>query len=169
MHQPLILKAQYYHVPQRRTRLFLVGNRAGKDFVAPKPTVRPLPVGCVFEKTLEGIPNHTIRAHSAESVFRYMKLDCGKRDRLGRVDRLDPLSPSKIVIAGGTSGGGRSHLHPYIPRTLSVRENARIQTFPDDYVFIGPVARQFTQVGNAVPPVLGAQIAASMVDSFFKS
>jgi DNA (cytosine-5)-methyltransferase 1 len=48
-----------------------------------------------------------------------------------------------------------------------VRESARIQTFPDDYEFLGPVARQFTQVGNAVPPVLAAQIASSIYKSFY--
>ncbi|MEO5335186.1 MAG: DNA cytosine methyltransferase [Magnetococcus sp. YQC-5] len=94
-------------------------------------------------------------------------LDYGKRDQLGRVDRLDSTLPSKTVIAGGTNGGGRSHLHPEIPRTLSVRECARLQTFPDDYVFIGASARQFTQVGNAVPPVLGAQIGLAVRDSYF--
>jgi DNA (cytosine-5)-methyltransferase 1 len=98
-----------------------------------------------------------------------MNLDYGQRDKLGRVDRLDPSSPSKTVIAGGISGGGRSHLHPYIPRTLSVRESARIQTFPDEYEFLGPVARQFTQVGNAVPPVLATQIASAIYSSFYKT
>ena len=94
-------------------------------------------------------------------------LNYGERDKLGRVDRLDPNLPSKTVIAGGSSGGGRSHLHPYIPRTLSVRECAQIQTFPDDYIFKGPVARQFTQVGNAVPPVLGSQLGTAIFKSFF--
>ena len=70
-------------------------------------------------------------------------------------------------LLGGNSGGGRSHLHPYIPRTLSVRECARLQTFPDNYVFSGSSARQFTQVGNAVPPVLGVQLATSLFESFF--
>jgi Site-specific DNA methylase len=97
-----------------------------------------------------------------------MMLNYGERDKLGRVDRLDPLLPSKTVIAGGNSGGGRSHLHPYIPRTLSVRESARIQTFPDNYIFKGAVARQFTQVGNAVPPVLGSQLGTAIVKSFFE-
>ncbi|MCZ7670829.1 MAG: DNA cytosine methyltransferase [Chloroflexi bacterium] len=59
-----------------------------------------------------------------------MELQYGQRDQLGRVDRLDPTLPSKTVIAGGNGGGGRSHLHPYIPRTLSPRESARLQTFP---------------------------------------
>jgi len=78
---------------------------------------------------------------------------------MGRVDRLDPTIPSKTVIAGGAAGGGRSHLHPEIPRTLSPRETARLQTFPDGYIFEGPPARQLTQIGNAVPPILAAILA----------
>lgn len=81
---------------------------------------------------------------------------------MGRVDRLSPYLPSKTVIAGGTKGGGRSHLHPYTPRTISVRECARLQTFPDSYVFTGSTARQFTQVGNAVPPLLAYKFALAI-------
>ena len=77
----------------------------------------------------------------------------------------DPMLPSKTVIAGGTKGGGRSHLHPYYPRTLSVRECARLQTFPDSYEFVGSVARQFTQVGNAVPPLLAYKLALSLKEA----
>lgn len=167
VHAPLTLRAEYHFVPQQRTRLFIVGNRVDKPFKSPQPMTYPLSVGPVFERSLEGVENHVTREHSAESVRRYMRLDYGQRDKLGRVDRLDPRRPSKTVIAGGSGGGGRSHLHPYIPRTLSVRECARIQTFPDDYVFLGPVARQFTQVGNAVPPVLGAQLGKAIRESFF--
>lgn len=166
-HDPLILKANHHYVPQQRTRLFIVGSRINKDFNPPKPTPRSLSVGPVFELPLDGVANHVTRHHSAESIMRYMMLDYGNRDKLGRVDRLDPLVASKTVIAGGSSGGGRSHLHPYIPRTISVRECARIQTFPDQYVFTGPVARQFTQVGNAVPPILGAQMAQAIYKSFY--
>lgn len=162
VHEPIILIAAEHNVPQNRTRLFIVGSRTGKNFVAPEPTGTQLCCGPVFELPLEGVENHITRTHSAESVSRYMKLDYGWRDQLGRVDRLNPTLPSKTVIAGGTAGGGRSHLHPYIPRTLSVRECARLQTFPDDYVFLGPSARQFTQVGNAVPPILGAVLGDAM-------
>lgn len=69
------------------------------------------------------------------------------------------ISGIKTVIAGGVKGGGRSHLHPFIPRTISVRECARLQTFPDWYTFTGTTARQFTQVGNAVPPMLAYKLA----------
>lgn len=167
INQPLILKADAYFVPQQRIRLFILGNRANREFEPPKPAHNSLSVGQVFNLSMEGIENHITREHTAGSVLRYMMLNYGERDKLGRVDRLDPLLPSKTVIAGGNSGGGRSHLHPYIPRTLSVRESARIQTFPDDYIFKGPVARQFTQVGNAVPPVLGAQLGTAIFKSFF--
>lgn len=167
INQPLILKADAYFVPQQRIRLFIVGNRINREFEPPKPSHNFLSVGQVFNLPMKGIENHVTREHTAESVLRYMKLNYGSRDKLGRVDRLDPLLPSKTVIAGGNSGGGRSHLHPYIPRTLSVRESARIQTFPDEYVFKGSVARQFTQVGNAVPPVLGSQLGTAIFKSFF--
>lgn len=168
LHNPMILVASNYNVPQNRTRLFIVGNRFGKSFIPPKSVVGKLSCGGAFlSHPLNGLKNHINRAHSAESITRYMKLRFGERDHLGRVDRLDPRLPSKTVIAGGTAGGGRSHLHPFIPRTLTARECAVLQTFPDDYVFEGPIARQFTQVGNAVPPVLGAHLAQAMHISFF--
>lgn len=167
INQPLILKADAYSVPQQRIRLFIVGNRVNREFSPPKPRHNSLSVGQVFNLPMKGVENHVTREHSAGSVLRYMMLNYGERDKLGRVDRLDPNLPSKTVIAGGSSGGGRSHLHPYIPRTLSVRECARIQTFPDDYIFKGSVARQFTQVGNAVPPVLGSQLGTAIFKSFF--
>jgi DNA (cytosine-5)-methyltransferase 1 len=167
VNNPLIIKAAFYHVPQRRERLFIIGSRTKKTFKQPIPTEQPTACGSIFDIPLENVANHITREHSAESVARYMQLAYGKRDQLGRVDRLDPTKPSKTIIAGGNKGGGRSHLHPYFPRTLSVRESARLQTFPDDYIFTGPVARQFTQVGNAVPPVLGAQLAKAIKDSYF--
>ncbi|HJN14519.1 MAG TPA: DNA cytosine methyltransferase, partial [Armatimonadota bacterium] len=74
---------------------------------------------------------------------------------------------SKTVIAGGDSGGGRSHLHPFAARTMTVRECARLQTFPDEYFFTGPMGRQFTQVGNAVPPLLAEHVARSLLASAF--
>lgn len=165
--EPTVFEAADYGVPQYRQRMFVVGSRKGGTFVVPKAQDH---IGCgsVLE-TLPNpiIPNHETRKHKAASLQRYMVLGYGQRDQLGRVDRLDPTRPSKTVIAGGTNGGGRSHLHPEIPRTLSVRECARLQTFPDDYVFVGPTARQFTQVGNAVPPVLAATVGTALVKAFF--
>jgi DNA (cytosine-5)-methyltransferase 1 len=106
INKPLIIKADVYFVPQQRIRLFIVGNRVSREFEPPKPTHNSLSVGQVFNLSMEGIENHVTREHSAGSVLRYMMLNFGNRDKLGRVDRLDPLLPSKTVIAGGSSGGG---------------------------------------------------------------
>ena len=162
-----VYDASDYGVPQYRRRLIVVGSRVPGEFkMAP---LRP-PIGS--GSVLSVVPgceafSHDIRNHKVMSIARYMRLDYGQRDQLGRVDRLDPTRPSKTVIAGGSKGGGRSHLHPEIPRTLSVRECARLQTFPDDYRFVGSTARQFTQVGNAVPPILAAVLAKQIAMVYF--
>ncbi len=166
--KPSVLNAADYTIPQNRLRVFIVGNRINKDFLFPTPDGKKIPCGIVFEKEINGVANHVTRRHKAESILRYMELNFGERDQLGRVDRLNPDLPSKTVIAGGSTGGGRSHLHPYIPRTLSVRESARLQTFPDDFLLFGSPARQFNQVGNAVPPYLAFRIAEAMYQQFFK-
>jgi len=165
---PQVLNSAKFGVPQTRMRLFVCGNRVSKKFAFPQPEPFPVPCIRVFEKPIENLENHVTREHFAASVLRYMELPYGKRDTLGRVDRLSPGLPSKTVIAGGTKGGGRSHLHPFTPRTLSVRECARLQTFPDSYVFLGPVARQFTQVGNAVPPLLSYRLARAIYEQLFE-
>ena len=59
-------------------------------------------------------------------------------------------------------------MHPFIPRTLTVRECARIQTFPDTYRFAGPMSRRFTQVGNAVPPVMAYEMACAIIRSVYQ-
>ncbi len=164
---PFVLDASQFGIAQQRQRLFVVGNRMTLPFTQPLPRNGLIGAGSVLKVRQREAPNNETREHKAESILRYQRLDYGQRDQLGRVDRLHPSLPSKTVIAGGTNGGGRSHLHPEIPRTLSVRESARLQTFPDDYVFVGPTARQFTQVGNAVPPVLAAQLGISVLKSYF--
>lgn len=165
--RPHVLNAADFGVPQRRLRLIIIGARQGPNFEYPSTNLSPTPCFAIFERPILENENHVTREHNAESILRYMELSYGQRDQLGRVDRLNPFLPSKTVIAGGTKGGGRSHLHPYSPRTLSVRESARLQTFPDNYVFVGPSARQFTQVGNAVPPLLASKIAREIYTQYF--
>lgn len=165
--QPKVLNAASFGVPQYRQRVFLVGSRTGDCPNFPRPDPVYVPCGKVLSLPIENIECHVTRMHRPESILRYMEMNYGQREPRGRVDRLDPNKPSKTVIAGGANGGGRSHLHPQIPRTLSVRESARIQTFPDDYIFCGPSARQFTQVGNAVPPLLAYKFAASIYSATY--
>jgi len=164
---PNVYDAADYGVPQYRQRMFVVGSRLPGTFSMPTKTSHIGSGSILSALPTNDALNHDTRNHKVESIMRYMQLDYGQRDLLGRVDRLDPQRPSKTVIAGGTNGGGRSHLHPEIPRTLSVRECARLQTFPDTFKFVGPTARQFTQVGNAVPPVLGAALASQVAKTFF--
>ncbi len=166
---PKVVNMAHYGIPQNRNRVIVIGSRTDNEFIFPKKHKQLIPCHYAFEKGLDAVPNHETREHKADSVIRYARLGYGQRDHLGRVDRLNPALPSKTVIAGGVKGGGRSHLHPYIPRTLSVRESARLQTFPDDYVFTGPIARQFTQVGNAVPPLFAFQLAEEIRRQFYDS
>ena len=165
--KPQVVNSADYGVPQKRMRLIVVGTRAKQKFEFPEISLFQTPCFGVFAKPIDDNENHITREHTAQSILRYMELNFGQRDHLGRVDRLNPFLPSKTVIAGGTKGGGRSHLHPYSPRTLSVRESARLQTFPDDYIFVGPSARQFTQVGNAVPPLLAFKLAFQIYNQFY--
>jgi len=166
--EPKVLNAASFGVPQYRQRVFLLGSRTGECPQYPVREPLLVPCGKVLSLPVDNVECHVTRVHRAKSILRYMEMNYGQREPLGRVDRLDPNEPSKTVIAGGANGGGRSHLHPEVPRTLSVRECARIQTFPDDYIFYGPPARQFTQVGNAVPPLLAYKIATSIYNVTYK-
>jgi DNA (cytosine-5)-methyltransferase 1 len=58
--------------------------------------------------------------------------------------------PSKTIDTGH-----RNHFHYELNRVPTIRENARLQSFPDDFIFIGTKTQQNRQVGNAVPPLLG--------------
>lgn len=79
-----------------------------------------------------------------------------------RLKRLVEDEPSWTVIAH-IGMDGYMYIHPTENRTLSVREAARLQSFPDDFVFVGNQQETYVQVGNAVPPLLGKAIGESLM------
>ncbi len=114
----------------------------------------------------------------AKQVFSYMKqgdiyMDLPKEVRNilpfredifpDRLKRLVADQPSWTIIAH-IGMDGYMYIHPTECRTLSVREAARIQSFPDDFEFVGNQQQTYVQVGNAVPPLLGKAIGNSLIE-----
>ena len=166
------LNALSFGVPQSRERLFIVGfrpNIKSESFVFPdKPTGEqsdclPSIVPCKYAlEDVDGLPNHTIRPHTKAVIERFSNVPQGGRDKKSHSDRLDPEAPSGTVLIGSSAGGGRPHIHPYEPRVLTVREAARIQSFPDWYEFCGTSTEQYRQVGNAVPPLMAYELLSNI-------
>jgi DNA (cytosine-5)-methyltransferase 1 len=83
-------------------------------------------------------------------------------DHTKRYGRLSKTGLASTILTKCDLHWG-AYVHPEQDRILTVREAARLQTFPDWFVFHGPRTEQYVQVGNAVPPLLGRQIAAMIV------
>jgi DNA (cytosine-5)-methyltransferase 1 len=160
----------------------------GGEFVACKPTSDYRPDWYCDER-IGGVCNHASRPHMKEDLYRYLFVACYARmfgrspelrdfspgllpkhknvldkdkekyfDDRFRVQLID--KPATTIVSHIAKDG-----HYYIHydetqcRSLTVREAARLQTFPDNYLFCGSRTEQYVQVGNAVPPLLAVQIA----------
>ncbi len=77
--------------------------------------------------------------------------------------RLRPDQPCRTIVSH-LSRDGNSFIHPYQVRSITVREAARVQSFPDHFIFCGSPSDQWIQVGNAVPPVLGRALARTIIN-----
>lgn len=82
--------------------------------------------------------------------------------------RLDYDQPSRTLTAH-LSRDGYAYIHPVHERTITVREAARIQSFPDWFRFSGPPTAAFRQIGNAVPPLLAERLAGAISDALERS
>jgi DNA (cytosine-5)-methyltransferase 1 len=79
--------------------------------------------------------------------------------------RLDADKPSTTITVNFVHPASNRCIHPYQDRALTPREGARIQSFPDKFIFAGTTAQIVKQIGNAVPPLLGRTIANSIIES----
>lgn len=84
---------------------------------------------------------------------------------IGKWRKLNMNAPSHTLVAH-LSKDTYSHIHPFEPRGISVREAARLQSFPDDFFFNCSMGEAFKQIGNAVPPLLAKGIADSIISCF---
>ena len=92
----------------------------------------------------------------------------GKTSNIHKYHVLKWDEPSTTIPAHLCKDGLR-HIHPDSKqaRTITVREAARIQTFPDDYEFIGAMTDQFKMIGNAVPPGFARKLALAIAELLF--
>lgn len=106
-------------------------------------------------------------AHNPEVVARFDSLAPGRRDSVSRMPRLDAQAPSPTLRAGTTPDHGSftsvRPIHYALPRVITVREAARLHSFPDWYRFHDTRWLALRQIGNAVPPALGRAVGAAIV------
>ena len=88
-----------------------------------------------------------------------------RTDHTKRYGRLCPKSISSTILTKPDPHWG-AFIHPTQPRVLSIREAARLQSFPDRYVFNGSLSNQYVQVGNAVPPLLAKEVGLALKKQF---
>ncbi|QLJ04938.1 DNA (cytosine-5-)-methyltransferase [Streptomyces sp. NEAU-sy36] len=88
-----------------------------------------------------------------------------RTDSTNLLGRLDPKLPSYTITTQFSNVTTGCNTHPYEERPLSVREGARLQTFPDTYRFVGNLTSKCRQIGNAVPVQLAAVLASAIASS----
>ncbi len=184
--KPHLYNFAEYGVPQYRERVLIVGIRVdtGFDFKHPKPTHGPngvLPyvtAGQALAGALE-IPYNNESINCKDKTRQMLELipeggnftDIPKDHPLyvkGMIShvyrRIHRDEPAKTIIAAG--GGGTWGYHYPEPRPLTNRERARLQSFPDDFKFMGNIAEVRRQIGNAVPPVGVRAVAKRLLPLF---
>lgn len=183
-----VLKAINYRVPQKRERLILVGIRKDIDvsFQYPKPHRRiynlkdALKKGSLYESDVPKSKGATYPEYKKrvldmvppKGYWRDLPEDIQKTymggsyflggGKTGMARRIGWDEPS-LTLTCSPAQKQTERCHPDETRPFSVREYARIQTFPDSWEFAGSLAQQYKQIGNAVPVNLGQEVGFSIV------
>ncbi len=161
------VNAVNYGVPQNRERIIIVGHRS--KFTFPKMSQKKVTVGDAIGDTMNQVIEgcHFLTPQQDAYIAEYeRKSDCiNPRDLYA--DR-----PARTItcrnLAGATSDMQRVKLPDGRRRRIVQREAARLQSFPDWFEFCGNETQQFTQIGNAVPPLLAYQLALAVKETFHK-
>ncbi|ARR04730.1 MULTISPECIES: DNA cytosine methyltransferase [Campylobacter] len=156
-----ILNASDFLVAQNRRRVIILGvrNDIKEEVNFPIPFEKKFTlfdaISDLPENFDENILNHTGSSHG-------VKINGYVGNRI-----LDWNKPSPTITGRGSrSGGAVIHPHPNLKRRLSVRECARLQSFPDDFIFLGSNSASYAQIGNAVAPLFAFFIANEFREFF---
>lgn len=142
-----------YGVPQRRERVFIVGVRNGAaKFLPPKPFLNK-DSWITSRAAIEDLED----SGQNDEFSHIWSLAKKSSDQGGR--RLDPNKTSHTIRA---ECHGNNQFHYSLPRRISMREAARFQTFPDNFIFKAKLRETERMIGNAVPPVLAWHLAESV-------
>lgn len=179
-----LIDASKYGVPQKRERVIIVGTKSEKTYFFPKESDISFRDIKSYANVGEAImdlvncssdfPNQIPLCHSEKVLRRYALIPEGgklpkpeelpediRRKNFGSTyTRLHRERLSPTIVPGNNA----LPVHPTLNRSLTPREGARIQTFPDPYIFCGDRCSQCIQVGNSVPPLLAAKIAVTIRD-----
>lgn len=173
-----ILQAAEYGIPQKRQRIFIVGTK-GYDFEYPKPGSKKVTIKMAIDDlpSLESgqssdIPNHVAMKHS-EQMLKKMSFISDGGDRSEIPEELRPKSGDirKYIRYNSSepsftvTGDMRKIFHYNQNRALTSRELARLQSFPDKFIFKGNSISVQQQIGNAVPPKLSYELALQVIKS----
>ena len=162
------LCAADYYTPQKRERVIFIGNRIGAKNYHPKPMLTPneyvttgQAIADLMNHPEDEAFNHVPTKHKPEMAKRMMELAEGQSLYKGYSDawKKCPWDEASCTIKENHGG---VNIHPKLPRVLTAREMARLQSFPDDFIFEGKKNKQLVQIGNAVPPLLGKAIGLAV-------
>lgn len=162
------LCAADYYTPQKRERVIFIGNRIGLQNYHPKPILAPdeyittgQAIGDLIDHPEDPSFNHVPTKHTPEMQRRMLECPEGKSLYKGYSDawKKCPWDEASCTIKENHGG---VNVHPKLPRVLTAREMARLQSFPDDFIFDGKKNKQLVQIGNAVPCLLGKAIGLAV-------